>query len=197
MRTLALIGLMACGSTEPPPAPPAAAELQPEVGAPAEAARLYDLSFTLEGMDGKELGIDYFKGSPVIMAMFYASCPQACPLLIGKLQSIDAKLPADQRQNLRVLLISMDPDRDTPQALADSFATYNLDAGRWKMARPRPQDVRTLAALLDVRYKQSANGEFSHNSGVTVVDREGHIRLRVEGLASEEARVTELLTQML
>jgi protein SCO1 len=148
-------------------------------------------------MDGKELGIEHFKGSPVIMAMFYASCPQACPLLIGKLQSIDAKLPADQRQNLRVLLISMDPDRDTPQALADSFAKYNLDAGRWKMARPKAQDVRTLAALLDVRYKQSANGEFSHNSGVTVVDREGHIRLRVEGLASEEARVTELLNQLL
>lgn len=41
----------------------------------------------------------------------------------------------------------MDPARDTPSPLAQTFGKYNLDASRWMMARPRPQDVRTLAAL--------------------------------------------------
>lgn len=71
MRSLALIRMfgLACASPEPsstPAAPPA----EPVAPTDAAAARLYDLSCRLEAMDGKEIGLDYFTASPLIMAMF-------------------------------------------------------------------------------------------------------------------------------
>jgi protein SCO1/2 len=53
-----------------------------------------------------------------------------------------------------------------------------LDGARWSLASPRPQDVRGVAGVLGVRYRQLADGDFNHTSGLVLLDRDGRIVAR-------------------
>lgn len=150
---------------------------------PVEAS-LYGLPYRLTDADGREVGLDVHRGHPTIVAMFYASCTQACPLMIGKVQSILAGLDPATRADTRVLLVSMDPEHDTPEALRAAGERYHVGSPEWELTRPDPHDLRPIAALLDVRYAAQADGQLSHTSPVTLLDAEGRIVLR-QGAVSD------------
>lgn len=172
-----LLLLTACGA--PPAGEPAQVPSPPaEPAATLPKGSLYDLLYRLTDADGREIGLDVHRGHPTIVAMFYASCTQACPLMIGKVQGILAALDPAAAADARVLLISIDPEHDTPEALRAAGALHQLDTSRWVLARPAVNDLRPIAALLDVRYAAQSTGQFSHTSPITLLDREGHMVLR-------------------
>ena len=53
------------------------------------------------------------------------------------------------------------------------FDRRKLDAERWTLARTDERNVRSLAALLGVRYRALADGEFNHTSSLVLLDGEG------------------------
>jgi len=115
------------------------------------------------------------RGKPQIVSMFYTSCRYVCPLIIDSAKAVVHELgPADQ-ERIDVLLISMDPARDTSSVLARVFAERKLDATRWAFARTDARDVRSIAALLGVRYRELENGEFNHTSALVLLDAEGRM----------------------
>ena len=83
--------------------------------APATAgespASLYNLDAPLTNQGGEAHGLDVHRGHPVLITMFYGSCPMACPLLIETLRAVERSTPEPQRGQLRVLMISIDPER--------------------------------------------------------------------------------------
>src|SRR5262245_41551267 len=85
--------------------------------APPRSDSVYELSASLVDQDGRRVGLDLFRGHPVLISMFYTTCPDACPLLIADLKRIEGELPAARRAALRVVLVSLDPKRDSPEAL--------------------------------------------------------------------------------
>jgi protein SCO1/2 len=91
--------------------------------------------------------------------------------------------PAQQR-NLGILLVSMDPARDTPQALQAVVEKRRLDTARWTLASPLPGQVRALAGVLGIRYRQLADGEFNHTSALVLLDANGRILARTEQVGS-------------
>jgi protein SCO1/2 len=105
--------------------------------------------------------------------MFYTSCPNVCPLLLAAIQRFEAALSPTERARLRVTVVSLDPQRDTPQALKAVAGRHGVDAGRWTLARVADPDVRTLAAVLDLRYRRLPSGEFNHSSVIELLDAEG------------------------
>jgi protein SCO1/2 len=144
-------------------------------------ASLYRFEAKLTNQDGKAHGLDVDRGHPVLVTMFYGSCQASCPLIIDTLRVTEKALPEKQRANLRVLMISFDPRRDTPAALADIARTRHIDTTRWTLAHAEPADVRTLAALLDVQYRQLPSGEFNHSTSIVLLSATG------ETLASTHA----------
>ena len=77
----------------------------------------------------------------------------ACPLLIEDIRALEARLPAADREDLRVLLVSLDPAHDTPEAMARVIERRGVDAERWVLARSRAEDVRPIAAVLGISYR--------------------------------------------
>jgi protein SCO1/2 len=136
---------------------------------------LYALQISFEDQDGRPQTLDVYRGHPVIVTMFYASCPAACPLLIESIRATENALKPEDRKAVRVLLISIDPQRDTPAALAALAKTRHVDTSRWKIVRAKEHDVRTIAAVLGVQYRLLPNGEFNHTSALTVLSRGGEI----------------------
>lgn len=120
------------------------------------------------------------RGRPQLVSMFYTSCKFVCPMIVDSAKAIEQALDADERARLGVTLISFDPDRDTPVVLARMRAERDLDASRWTLAHPDPRDVRTVAALLGIRYRALAGGEFNHTSVLVLLDAQGRVLARTE-----------------
>ncbi|MCK6529669.1 SCO family protein [Myxococcota bacterium] len=172
-------------SSDPPLAPdpgaPTAGDAAPDA-APDLGASIYQLAAPLTDQSGAEVGLDAFRGHPVLISMFYASCPAACPMLIRDIQSIEAAVPPEARADLRVLLISLDPDRDTPPALAALAERHRVDPTRWKVTRTPQDRVREIAAVLGIQYRFLPDGELNHSSVITLLDPQGIPLHRAEGL---------------
>jgi protein SCO1 len=146
-----------------------------------DSGSLYQLQAKLEGGDGKKVGLDVFRGQPVLISLFYGRCPAACPMLIAQIKRIEAGLSPEARAGMRVLLVSMDPQSDTPKNLAALTEAHRLD-GRWLLTRTEDAKVQEIAAVLGVRYRRLKNGEINHSTVVTVLDAAGNPVARVDGL---------------
>jgi protein SCO1/2 len=150
------------------------------VGVEAREASFYDLDVELMSPTGST-GLDVHRGHPVLLTMFYASCPQVCPMTIGRLQTIDARLSPAASAELRVVLVSLDPARDDVADLAALKAKHGLDA-RWTVARASENDVRVLSAALGVAYRPTGDGEIHHSSVIALLDGDGVSRAVVGSL---------------
>ena len=158
-------------------------------------ASIYPLHANLTDQRGATISLDVHRGSAVIVAMFYSSCPYACPTLISHIKQAEAALPEDVRKKTRVLLISFDPENDTPEVIAGLPAKYKVDSNRWTFARASEGDVRAISAALGVKYRRD-DGSFNHSSVITLLNGAGEIELRIGGLDDATADVVHGLTEI-
>lgn len=187
-RALFALLIAAC-STAPatkPPAPAAApatasgtATEPSKVIALEPGPSIYDLETPMTNAAGAQIKLDVDRGHVTVIAMFYGACAVSCPVTVADIkQTLDALPPAAQ-QNVRVLLVSFDPARDTPSVLAALERQHQLD-DRWTLAVPSETDARTLAATIGVKYRKLDDGQMAHNVAITVLDGEGRPIARAE-----------------
>ena len=134
---------------------------------------VYQLALKLEDQGGAATRLDRYRGQPVIVSMFYGSCPHVCPMLISTIQRYERELPEAQRGRLRVLMVSIDPARDTSAHLKEVAQRHRVDLGRWTLARTDAASVRKLAAVLDIQYRALPDGEFNHATVITLLGPDG------------------------
>lgn len=189
----AALALAGCGSRHGGPAVSGGAGTDAgrahETGDTSRAAppSLFELTFALTDADGRERHLAEFRGRPFVASMIYTHCTSVCPRITADLQALDRALPPDVRARTRFLLFSLDPERDTPAALRAFAAERGLDPDRWTLLAARPDDMRTLAAVLDVRFRPDGAGEIAHSAVIVVADRDGVIRRRQAGLTGDAA----------
>lgn len=155
--------------------------------APLSGESIYQLQAPLTTTDGKAHALADLRGRPVLVAMFYSSCQSVCPLLAFTMRRMEAALSEAERSRMQIVLVSFDPARDTPAALAAFAALHKLDTGRWWLARTPESSVRELAAVLGVRYREASPGVFSHSAVITLLDAEGRIVQRTTRLDALDA----------
>ena len=146
---------------------------------------VYQLALPLTDQAGHSADWRSLRGKPRVVSMFYTSCQYICPLIVDSGKAIEHQLSATERGRIGIVLISMDPARDTPTALRKVFDKRTLDANRWMLASPPAAEVRAVAGLLGIRYRQLADGEFNHTSALALLDAEGRIVARTEQIGSK------------
>ena len=179
-----MIGLLLLLACNPEPAP---------VAAPLPSDSLYVLDVDLVDQHGAAVDLGVHRGHPTIVSMFYASCPMACPLLIEDVRSVEGLLTPAERADLRVLLVSLDPANDTPEALAAVVSKHGVDDARWTLARPLPDDVRPIATVLGIAYASDGAGGMNHSSILTLVDADGRVIARLDGIDADPTPLLEAL----
>ena len=168
----------------------------PPAAAPPRSQSVYAVSAGLVDQQGQPVGLDLFRGHPVLISMFFASCPDACPLLIADIQRIEMELSPKARAELRVVLVSLDPERDTPEALQALARARGVDQSRWRLLRAPDDTVREIAAVLGIKYRRLPDGNFNHSSAITLLDRFGVVQTRVEGIGQPHADLLRRLRAM-
>jgi len=139
---------------------------------------VYQLDLPLTNQDGKNSKLADLSGQPVLIAMFYTSCKFVCPLIVDTMKSVDKALNERERAHFRVVLVSFDPEHDSPQALKTVADERHLDLTRWTLARTDAESVRKLAAVLGVQYRAIQNGDFNHSTVISLLDSSGRIVAR-------------------
>ncbi|HET7844865.1 MAG TPA: SCO family protein, partial [Xanthomonadales bacterium] len=139
---------------------------------------VYRLDAGLVDQDGKPLRFPSFAGDVRVVTMFYANCPYVCPMIVETLKRTERELDTADRTRFRVLMLTLDPERDTPAALRKVADERKLDTARYTLARSEPKDVRKLAALLGIQYRQLENRDFNHSSALVLIDAQGRVLAR-------------------
>jgi protein SCO1/2 len=183
--------LAVCHAAPPSEPPPCCVEGRLEK--PLSDKSLYHLESKWTTDDGKPLTLAALRGRPQLVVMFFATCEYACPILVENLKSIERMLPAEARGKAGFLLVSIDPDRDTPEALRAYRAKHAFDRANWTLLRGGVDDIRELAAVLGIQYQRDLRGQFSHSNVITVLDQDGVVAFQQAGLNKDpQATVTAL-----
>ncbi len=157
---------------------------------------LYQLDSLWTTDENGQIKLSDLSGRPQVVAMFFANCQIACPIIVNDMKRIEAALPADVRAHVGFTLVSFDGKRDSPAALADYRHTRQLPAERWTLLRGRPDDVLELAALLGIKYKEDARGQFAHSNVITILNSQGEIVQQRIGFNQDIHEIVRLIQQL-
>jgi protein SCO1/2 len=177
----------------PPPAKPACCATNLHAAASCTDKSLYQVDSTWLDDNGRDIKLSTLRGRVQIVTMFYARCQVACPILVHDMKRVEAALSPDLRAQTGFTLLSMDSERDTPGALRAWRKQHDLPSDRWTLVNGKPDDVQEMAALLGVKFKKDALGQFSHSNLITVLDPNGEIVFQYSGLNQEIGGLTNAI----
>ncbi|EPJ77186.1 MAG: SCO family protein [Pseudomonas sp.] len=90
-----------------------------------QSRKLPDLTMT--NQDGQPVVVSELKDKWTVLFFGYTFCPDICPTTLAQLRQIKSELPKDVLANLRVVLISVDPNRDTPAQLKQYLGYFDKE----------------------------------------------------------------------
>lgn len=140
-----------------------------------------ELEFTLTSENGETVTAERYADTVNLLFFGYTHCPDVCPITLGRLRGVIDRLPDDVASRVRVLFVSVDPERDSPEALR----TYTNQFGENFIGLTGSRDQ--LDALTK-RYRttygygqpdEQGNYEVSHGSAVYAFDSNGNARLLI------------------
>lgn len=158
---------------------------KPLTNTPASDRSLFQLDSEWTSDLGKTIRLGTLRGHPQVVALFFSHCEFACPLLVARMKAIEGAFPPSGRNDAEFLLVSIDPDRDTPAALHEYRARQGLSLRRWTLLTGSAGSVRELAALLGVQYQRDARGQYAHSNLLTILNAEGEVVHQSSGLRAE------------
>lgn len=144
---------------------------------------IYQLNSTWADHTGKERKLNTFKGKLVLITMGYTGCAHSCPLIISKMKTIETELKLKKILNYQIVFASFDTKKDRPKDLNKYIQKKELDPQIWTMISTSDEaNVRELANVLGVNYKDIGDGDFVHSNVITALDIQGNIISRLGSL---------------
>ncbi len=151
----------------------------------------------LQNQDSEAITIQDWHGEFLVVDFIYTSCPSVCLILSGGLKSLQKDFASElEKNNLRLLSISFDPEKDTPQRLKEHLSHFSANLKYWIAARPISSSQKE--AILDffkVIVIPDEYGGYTHSAGYHVIDPEGRL-VAIFGVEQLD-ELKEYLTQAL
>lgn len=143
---------------------------QPQVGGP----------FQLVNQDGQTVDQTMLDGRWSLVFFGFTYCPDYCPTTLTSLEATKRQMGA-KADDLQIVFISVDPERDTPQALKDYLSTDGFPQGVIGLTGT-PQQVRAAADTYRAMYQKVGEGEgytMNHSLTVYLMGPDGKFRTAV------------------
>ena len=83
-------------------------------------------ALSLTNQDGQAVAVDNLKDKWSLLFFGYTFCPDICPATLAQLRQLQGMLPAETRERLRVVLVTVDPHRDTPEQLKKYLSLIHI-----------------------------------------------------------------------
>lgn len=156
--------------------------------------------FTLTERSGKTMSLADLGGKVWVADFFYTTCPGPCPMMTSRLSALQEKLA--NKADVRLVSISLDPEKDTPEVLQQYAARFHAGAN-WLFFTGDKTEIRTLAEKgfkLAVAEERNSPEPIVHSTKLILVDRAGWVRGVYEGIGEDNtaqlvADIERLLTE--
>jgi len=169
----------------------AACSDDPEFRSRDISGALPDLEFTLEqAPEERKVTEADFEGKVVALFFGFTHCPDYCPLTLAKFAGALDGIEEELAQDMRVLFVSVDPERDTPEQLAQYVSGFGERFVGLRADRSTLRDVTRRYRTTFSHGEPDENGHYdvAHGTATFVFDRSGEVRF----LARDDAPVDDL-----
>ena len=135
-------------------------------------------NFTLTGPDEQPVSLIDFRGKVVMLYFGYTFCPDVCPATMVELRDA-MEILGDKSEDVQVVMITVDPERDTPEVLKNYLAHFDES---FIGLTGSPDDLIAVTAPMGIffeRHEGSAASGYliDHTATVAVLDKSGKLRL--------------------
>ncbi len=156
----------------------------------------------LVNYDGSDFRFSDLRGNVVVVSYIYTHCPDICHIISKRIDVFKKKLDPDLLEKVRFVSISIDPARDTPDALKRHGGMMKLDTTNWYFVtgiRDRVYDTIKVAGidpLVEIR-KGPDDYTLNHRNRISLLDTEGNIRKHYKGTTFDYAELEEDIRKLL
>lgn len=149
-------------------------------------------SFELVAQTGERVGLEDLRGRPFVVAAIFTTCYGPCPRISRGMSWLQNELDST---DARLVSITVDPTRDSPEVLATYAESWGADPERWLFLTGSEQEIeRFLRDGLYLGVERRPGGatpdDITHSTRLAAVDRNGRLRGWYDG---EDERELEKL----
>lgn len=132
---------------------------------------------TLTNVDGQPQALSSLKGKWTLVFFGYTFCPDICPTTLAQLRQLNSQLPAETRSQLQILMVSLDPHRDTPEKLKQYLGFF--DPAYLGLTGPLA-DIQKLANAVSIPFipgdTSKENYTVDHSGNLVLLGPDGRQR---------------------
>jgi protein SCO1/2 len=174
-----LLALVVCAAAPAQAAQDQAVSANPTLSVIARAP-----DFALKDPGGDTVRLAGYRGRVVLLAFVFTSCPGVCPMISQQMAALQGRLKQERLfgSKAAMLSVTVDPDTDTEEVLAEYARTFGADPAGWRFLReeaPRLDPVLKAydewTKLLPSR-RGAQRAELDHPARVYLIDPAGNIR---------------------
>ena len=129
--------------------------------------------------DGSRFRLSELRGDVVLVFFGYTSCPDVCPTTMAELRQALSKLNAQDVERVKVVFVTVDPDRDSPERVQEYVDQFNpafigLSGSKTDLEKVWAE----YGVYREIADEQSAAGYIvNHTARVSLVDQQGNLRI--------------------
>jgi protein SCO1 len=153
--------------------------------------------FRLVNQESDSVALEDFAGEVVVLTAIYATCGDTCPLILEQIKSAVGELTEEEKQDLHVIAITLDPETDTPAMLSMMAEARGVEAPLFNTVTGDPAYVNQVLDRYDFRRWRNDAGAIEHTNLIHVIDRKGNIAFRFTLGALQETWLRESLKLVL
>lgn len=152
--------------------------------------------WVLTDADGRSVTNETFAGKVIVVFFGFTQCPDICPAALSEIHNA-LSLLGDQAKDVQVLMVSVDPERDTPEIMQSYLKAFSdgLPA-HFLGLTGNPEQLKQTAKAFRAFYAKvkSANGSYTmdHSAGFYLLDKAGKARVLLNSQAGPEAMANDI-----
>ncbi|TLS38351.1 SCO family protein [Pseudalkalibacillus caeni] len=146
--------------------------------------KVQDFAYT--DQNGKELGLSDLKGKVWIADFIFTNCDTVCPPMTANMAEIQQKLE-EKGLDYEIVSFSVDPERDTPEALTEFAGKFDADLSSWHFLTGYKLDEIEEFAKNSFKAAVSADpnsDQFLHGTSFYLVNKEGTVVKKYSGVSN-------------
>ena len=152
--------------------------------------------YSLTAADGREVRLDDYLGTPLLISMIFTSCHHICPTTtkhLHKASQVAQEVLGDN--SFKIVSIGFDTVNDTPDAMRGFARQQGIDADNWLFLSATPETITRLSQNLGFQFFPTPRG-FDHLIQTSMIDRQGKVYSQVYGMKFELPSLVEPLKQL-
>lgn len=157
---------------------------------------IFQLTSEWQNQNGDTLQLKDLQGKTLVVVMIYTTCKSACPILVSKMKLIESKIDRKDIDKVSLVLVSIDPETDTPDFLKKFAKKNGMEAPQWVFLRSNEYATQEFANVLSMKYKKITPIDFSHSNIISIFSPKGQLVKQEEGLEINVENVVATVTKV-